>query len=120
MSTSTRDIAKAAIDAAYDMLKQSGMETQAPELVRALRAELQSRQSNVSATLWTPTGNAGSLAKTLQEMLEKRLGKAVALEEKADKNLIGGAILEYGDMRIDLSIRGALNEARQHLEHSSL
>lgn len=119
MKSSTHDIAKAAIDAAYDMLKANGMEEHAAELARDLRSELGSRQTTVVATLWTPSGNAGALAESIKSSLEKRLGKQVELTEKADKNLLGGAILEYGDMRIDMSLRGSLDAAKEHLEHAS-
>lgn len=119
MNITTHDIAKAAIDGAFEMLKTHGLEDHAATLTRDLRAELGNRQGTISAILWTPTGNAGPLAESIKASLEKRLGKAVELTEKADKNLLGGAILEYGDMRIDMSLRGALDEAKAHLEHAS-
>ncbi len=116
--SSTRDIAKAAIDAAYGMLEQQGREADAPALARDLRHELSLRGGRIEATLTTPTGKAGPLAEKVQSLLEKKLGRSVELTERADPTLMGGAVLTYGDSRIDLSLRGALDDVRTHLESS--
>ncbi len=117
---STKDIARAALDAAYEMLKAEGLENEAARFAQDLRAELGAHQSTVNATLVTPSGDAGdAVIKNIQASLEKKLGRPVELAQRADKTLIGGAILEYGDARIDMSLRGALDEARQHMEHSA-
>ncbi len=115
MKPTTKDIAQAAIASAYAMLEEHGMSGEAHALARALQQELGTRGSLVKAALVTPNGDAGSLVKTVQEMLEKHLGHPVELTERADKSLLGGAILEYGDMRIDVSVRGALERAREQL-----
>lgn len=115
MSTSVHDIAAAAIDAAYAMLEQSGQQADAHALTRALREELAKRGNVVRAVLITPTGKAGPLAKKVASMLEKKLGRDIELVERADSNLLGGAVLTYGDSRIDLSLRGMLDDVRTHL-----
>ncbi len=117
MST-THAIAKAAIDSAYDMLKQQGLEAEASALARELRKELSHRDDQVVAVLTTPTGKAGPLAENVRSLLEKKLGHSVELTEAADPSLIGGAVLSYGDSRIDLSLRGMLEDVRTHLESS--
>jgi F0F1-type ATP synthase delta subunit len=119
MKHTTHDIAKAAIDAAYEMLNASGLEHEAARFAQDLRAELGSRGQTVHAVLITPSGDAGALAKTVQAALEKKLGHPVEMTEKADTSLLGGAILEYGDTRLDVSVRGALNDAKFHMESST-
>jgi F-type H+-transporting ATPase subunit delta len=115
MKPTIHDIAQAAVDSAYSMLEEHGLTSEAPALARALQQALGARGSLVRAVIVTPDGDAGSLVKSVQEMLEKHLGRPVELTQRADKSLLGGAILEYGDMRIDVSVRGALENARQQL-----
>jgi len=119
MKLTTRDIAQSAIDAAFAMLEQHGLKDEAHKLAGDLKSELAARQNTVQATLVTPKGDAGPLADSVREKLEKKLGHPVELVQRADSSLLGGAILEYGDMRIDMSLRGALDNARLQLEHSS-
>lgn len=64
----------------------------------------------IAVTLTTPTGNAGDLAKRIHEILEQKYNRPVQITEKAEPSLIGGAILQFGDERIDLSVRGALDQ----------
>lgn len=115
MKPTTKDIARAAIESAYLMLEQHGMTADADKLSADLRSEVGIRGKTASAILLTPTGSAGPLAERIKTALEKGLGRPVQLTEKADKSLLGGAILEYGDARIDLSVRGALDDAALHL-----
>lgn len=118
MTPTTKDIAKAALESAFEMLKSHGLEQDALRLVEDLRTELRAREGSVQAVLKTPSGNSGEFAHKVKAALEKKLGRTVELTEKADASLLGGAILEYGDARIDLSLKGALEAAKLHLEHS--
>jgi F0F1-type ATP synthase delta subunit len=118
MKLTTQDIAVAAIEAAYETLAQNGLEHEASALAADMERELQSRHGAVTATLVTPSGSSGAFAESVKATLEKKLGRSVKLTERADKNLLGGAILEFGDERIDLSVRGALENARMQLTRS--
>ncbi len=117
--TSTRDIAKAAIDSAFEMLKSQGLDKESAHLARDLQAEISLRAGTVNAVLITPSGHAGPLLEKVKSVLEQKLNRPVGITERADKSLLGGAILEYGDERIDLSVRGALENARMHLTSPS-
>ena len=44
----------------------------------------------------------------LDGVLEERLGRSVRLHESIDARLIGGALVRYGDMVIDGSLRGRI------------
>jgi len=45
---------------------------------------------------------------TISEAMGKRLGRAVDLETRIDRNLIGGVVIHAGDLVIDASLRGRL------------
>jgi len=50
----------------------------------------------------------------LKKALAKKLGKEISLQNEIDKTLIGGAIIRAGDLVIDSSVRGKL----QQLSHA--
>ncbi len=52
----------------------------------------------------------------LVKKLEEKSGKQVKLAEKIDASILGGIIVEYGNTRIDDSIRGKLKAVSQQLK----
>jgi len=46
----------------------------------------------------------------LKKALAKKLGKEISLQNEIDKTLIGGAIIRAGDLVIDSSVRGKLQQ----------
>ena len=108
-------IVRAAIDAAVEELKKRGYEQEAMHAPRLFRDALKELEQTLTVTLITPTGDAGPLKKTVTDMLKKKLGKEVEVEEQADASIIGGAILQFGDERIDLSVRGSLQDLERQL-----
>lgn len=119
MKISTQAIAISAIEAAFEMLRAEGLTAESGKLISDLRGELEARELATTAVLITPAGEAGPAAGTVQKILKQKFGKTVTVLQKADSSLLGGWILEYGDMRIDRSLRGALYKAKKHLEQSS-
>ena len=115
MTVQIADVAHAAVDAAIHMLKQQGMEQQISQLPKYLLEAAEAQTGANTAILITPSGNAGSLAKAAAETLKQRYGRTIAIVEKADPSLIGGAILQFGDDRIDVSLKGALKAAQTTL-----
>ena len=49
--------------------------------------------------------------------LKKRLGRDVALVTKTDENIVGGAIVRAGDLVIDASVTGQLEQLANTLMH---
>lgn len=47
---------------------------------------------------------------TLKKALAKKLGKEISLQSKVDKALIGGVVIRAGDLVIDSSVRGKLQQ----------
>lgn len=52
----------------------------------------------------------------LKIKLEEKSGRKVRLSEKTDPSILGGIIIEYGNTRIDNSIRGKLEAVAQQLK----
>jgi F-type H+-transporting ATPase subunit delta len=51
----------------------------------------------------------------LKQALAKKLGKEVNLQSDVDKSLIGGVVIRAGDLVIDSSVRGQLQQLAQTL-----
>lgn len=110
----------ALLDAALDLLEASGLSREIRMFPRILNDEWQRRENILPATLTAPDGQTGENASALAAILKKALGKNILMEEKADKSLIGGAELSFGDDRYDRSIRAALEQFEEHVHASSL
>lgn len=63
----------------------------------------------------TPDGNAGELKAEVEQMLQKKHNRPIVITEKADKSILGGAIVTVGDEQIDLSVRGSLRQAAERM-----
>jgi F0F1-type ATP synthase delta subunit len=118
MSTPSSDYARAAVAALVDALKADGHSVPAHELLDLLTKAVEERSGTLIVTITTPSGESGALKDTVKAAIEKKTGKKVTVQDRADKHLIGGAIVAYGDQRIDLSVGRALLDAK-HLLASS-
>ncbi|MCR4644735.1 MAG: F0F1 ATP synthase subunit delta [Oscillospiraceae bacterium] len=49
----------------------------------------------------------------LKTKLQKKLGKTIQLRERVDSTLIGGMVVQYGDTRMDHSIRTRMKQFKQ-------
>ncbi len=66
-------------------------------------AEQRSRVEVISAYALNP-----NFTSMISEAMGKRLGRAVDLETRIDRSLIGGVVIRAGDLVIDASLRGRL------------
>jgi F-type H+-transporting ATPase subunit delta len=107
MKSSPKDIAKNLIDVSTTL---PDGEAFLREIRDALNAKLRDGGKAIAVTLTTPNGSAPELAATVSKYLQSKLGRSADVTERADPSLIGGAVLQYGDVQIDLSIRGALSD----------
>lgn len=78
----------------------------------ALRAE-QEKTLTVAVTSFTPLTHEEQ--QRLMASLSKRLQRQVTLEVSIDKSLLGGVVIHAGDLVIDGSVRGQLNQLSTHL-----
>ncbi|MBR3631112.1 MAG: F0F1 ATP synthase subunit delta, partial [Oscillospiraceae bacterium] len=49
----------------------------------------------------------------LRSKLHKKLGKTIQLREHVDKTLVGGMVVQYGDTRMDNSLRTRMRQFKQ-------
>ncbi|MFA9459234.1 F0F1 ATP synthase subunit delta [Thiohalorhabdus methylotrophus] len=54
--------------------------------------------------------------KAIASQLEKRFGKKVSVESRVDESLMAGIVIRAGDMVIDGSVRGGLEQLRNQLK----
>lgn len=59
----------------------------------------------------------GAQAESLKAALTRRFKKQIELESVIDESVIGGAIIDAGDVVIDGSVRGRLERLAQNLTH---
>lgn len=59
----------------------------------------------------------GAQAEALKQALAKRFGQRIELESVIDESVIGGAVIDAGDVVIDGSVRGRLERLAQTLTH---
>ena len=117
MQASPADVARA-------LLELSTSLPNGKEWLRAVRDELSKEvkgaEGALHVTLTTPTGNAEHLAAAVKKMLEQKHGRPVQITERSNPTLVGGAILQYGDQQIDLSVRGSLQGLETAIRSASL
>jgi F-type H+-transporting ATPase subunit delta len=53
----------------------------------------------------------------LKDALKRRFGRDIEIEQSVDANMLGGAIIDAGDVVIDGSVRGRLARLEQALAH---
>jgi hypothetical protein len=113
MSVTAKDIARAAVAAAVAQLEAHGLHAQVRDLDRLLSDAAHEHAGTVRLTIATPTGDIGPFVQTIAKAIEQKTGRPVDVRQKADKRIIGGAVVQYGDERIDMSLRGALDHAEE-------
>lgn len=118
MSTHSIDLARAAVAALEEALKKEGLSASPRDLHDLLLKAVEERTGTLVATITTPSGQSGTLAEKVKTALEKKTGKTIEIRDVADKNLIGGAIVSYGDERIDMSAARVLEDAKFFLSQA--
>jgi F-type H+-transporting ATPase subunit delta len=81
-------------------------------LYEALRSE---QEKSMTVTVFSCNPLSDQEEKHLIESLGKRLNRQVTLKQVIDKELIGGAVIQAGDLVIDGSVRGKINKLRTGL-----
>ena len=71
----------------------------------------------VKARVTSATELPASELETIKVALRKRFGRDVEIETAVDESLIGGAVIDAGDVVIDGSLRGKLDRLQSALAH---
>ena len=66
-------------------------------------------------TVTTSSPLSEEMKNKIAEKMSKIIGKTVTINERLDKNIIGGIIVDYGSRRYDGSIKARLNELSKEL-----
>ncbi|HZH42685.1 MAG TPA: F0F1 ATP synthase subunit delta [Lysobacter sp.] len=69
----------------------------------------------VKARVTAATGLTGDAIEQLRAALRRRFGREVVLETAVDPSLLGGAVIDAGDVVIDGSLKGKLARLRDSL-----
>jgi len=88
-----------------------------PEIVaqfEKLRAEAESR---VEASVVSAFALDDGQLTTLEQALTRKLGREVRLSAHVDKSLVGGVVIRAGDLVIDGSLKGRLQEMAFYISH---
>jgi len=84
------------------------------DLYEAKRAEA---ERTVEAVVTSAFPLSEAQQAQLVTALKKRLGRDVELVTKTDENIVGGAIVRAGDLVIDASVTGQLEQLANTLMH---
>lgn len=82
------------------------------QLFEQLRAE---HEKSVEVQIRSAFDLSAEQIEALAKGLKKRLGKEVNITTQLDKTLIGGVLIQAGDLVIDASVRGKLNKLATQL-----
>ena len=78
-------------------------------------------EATFQKTKTRPAATASTLAdaelETIKAALRKRFGREVEIETAIDESLIGGALIDAGDVVIDGSIKGKLTRLQSALSN---
>ncbi len=86
--------------------------------IAGMYAQLRAEAERVlKATVTSATVLPASELATIQAALRKRFGREVELEAAVDATLIGGAVIDAGDVVIDGSLKGQLARMQAALAH---
>lgn len=83
------------------------------EIFRELRREA---EGEVHAVVTSAVPLSEAQQATVISRLKERFGQEVTLETKVDESLLGGMVIRAGDLVIDGSVRGGLEQLRNHLQ----
>ncbi|MCL7715271.1 F0F1 ATP synthase subunit delta [Stenotrophomonas mori] len=99
------------------LLAESQRLPQLPE-VSALFDQLRAEAENVvKATVTSAAELSAGELETIKAALRRRFGRDVELSTAVDASLIGGAVIDAGDVVIDGSLKGKLSRLQTTLAH---
>jgi F-type H+-transporting ATPase subunit delta len=86
-----------------------------PEIARLYEFARAETEGRITAVVIAPFELNEAQRKQIEKGLQKKLGRTVELRTEIDKGLIGGVIVRAGDLVIDGSIKGRLQQLAHHL-----
>lgn len=84
------------------------------KIIASLEALVAEKEGHLHVTVTVPHADSGAL-EAFKNVLPKKEGKKVLITSVQDSSLIGGMIVEAGDIRIDASVKHQLSRLREAL-----
>jgi F-type H+-transporting ATPase subunit delta len=91
-----------------------------PAVIREFTRLYRRREGIVEATVTSAAPLDATEASALQERLVAMSGKLVVLSQAVDASLLGGVVVQIGDLLIDGSVRGRLARLRSSLVNATI
>lgn len=92
------------------LVVENGRAAALPEIAGEYEALRSEDESRVDVEVTAAYSVSAAQKKKIAEAMKKRLGKDVRITTQRDNNLIGGAVIRAGDLVIDGSVRGKLEQ----------
>ncbi len=98
------------------VVSQKGRIVNFSEIAENFRIKCSEHNSIAEMTVITSIPLKSIQKDKLIKKLEEKSGKKVRITEKTDPSILGGIIVEYGNTRLDNSIRGKLEAVEKQLK----
>ena len=97
------------------LLAEKGRAGQVEEIGREFERLAAAEERRLEVELTTAVELDDDEERRILEQIERATGRKVEATRKVDPELIGGAVLQAGSLRVDASVRGRLERLRQEL-----
>lgn len=87
-----------------------------PQVHRCVMLKMEDRQGRQEVTVQTPTPLSETLRSLIKQKVSAWLGKEAVIIEELRPELIGGLILQTGDLRIDGSLAARIHRLRKQMK----
>lgn len=98
------------------VVSQKGRIVNFSEIAESFRIKCSEHNNIAEMTVITSVPLKSAQKEKLIKKLEEKSGKKVRLAEKTDPSILGGIIVEYGNTRLDNSIKGKLEAVEKQLK----
>ncbi len=89
-----------------------------PEIATTWQAILDERSNRQTATITSATPIDRATVASLGEALEQAIGKTIVIEERVRPDLLGGLVVQTGDLVMDASLKTQLGNLGRQLRSS--
>ncbi len=99
-----------------EYLAKKRLLSKAPDILKQLEKIIDKEEGTVQAKITYKKSPPRKIIDDLEEMLKKRYkAKTILVEEKEDKNVLGGIKIEVGDEILDLTLKNKMNQLENYL-----
>jgi len=88
-----------------------------PEIAALYEQQKREAEKVLQVRLRTATPIDANETAKIREALKRRFGRDIELEQTVDPSVLGGAVIDAGDVVIDGSVRGRLHQLEAALTH---